>query len=29
VMVVQSDKEYNNEVNTILKDAGASEVKEN
>lgn len=29
VMVVQSDKDYNNEVTTILKEAGALEIKEN
>lgn len=29
VMVVQSDKDYNNEVTTILKEAGALEVNEN
>ena len=29
VMVVQSDKDYNNEVTTILKEAGAIEIKDN
>lgn len=29
VLVVQSDKDYNNEVNAILKEAGALEIKEN
>lgn len=29
VMVVQNDKDYNNEVNSILKEAGALEIKEN
>lgn len=29
VMVVQSDKDYNNEVSSLLKDAGALEIKEN
>lgn len=29
VMVVQGDKDYNNEVSSILKEAGAVEIKEN